>query len=179
MPVFERSLELPVSAEEAFAWHARDGAFERLKPPWQRLEVKHRDGGLEEGSKVTFTVYQGPLPLDWTAEHRDVVPGEGFRDVQLAGPFRQWDHHHRFEPSEENPELARLVDHIRYELPLRPFGPLLAGGTVARDLDRLFRYRHRITAEFEDPSGGPPIRMTRRLTSCPPMRTRICEPMSA
>jgi hypothetical protein len=145
MPLFERSLELPVPAAEAFAWHAREGAFERLKPPWQHLEVRHRDGPLENGSRVTFTVYQGPLPLPWVAEHRDVVPGEGFRDVQVRGPFKRWDHHHRFEDLGDG--TCRLVDRIDYRLPLAPLSSLVAGGTLRNDLDRLFRYRHRITAE--------------------------------
>ena len=30
--IIERSSTLPVSAEEAFAWHERPGAFERLTP---------------------------------------------------------------------------------------------------------------------------------------------------
>jgi hypothetical protein len=36
MSVFERSVELPVSTAEAFAWHAREGAFEHLRSPWLR-----------------------------------------------------------------------------------------------------------------------------------------------
>ena len=32
MARFSRTIALPVSAEDAFAWHARPGAFERLRP---------------------------------------------------------------------------------------------------------------------------------------------------
>ena len=35
----DRSTPLSVSAAEAFAWHARPGALERLIPPWLRIEV--------------------------------------------------------------------------------------------------------------------------------------------
>ena len=164
MPTFERSVDLPVSPTEAFDWHAREGAFERLKPPWQRLEVRHRDGPLANGSRVTFTVYQGPVPLDWTAEHRDVVPGEGFRDVQLHGPFRRWDHHHRFEPLPDA-ETCHLVDHIDYGLPFAPISSLVAGGMVEGDLDRLFRYRHRITVED--------LESHRRHRSTEPLRVAV------
>ena len=37
--VFERSVELPVPASDAFAWHERSGAFDRLSPPWMRVKV--------------------------------------------------------------------------------------------------------------------------------------------
>ena len=46
----ERTSTLPVSAEEAFAWHEREGAFERLSPPWERLEVLERSGGIRDGA---------------------------------------------------------------------------------------------------------------------------------
>jgi hypothetical protein len=34
------SSRLPVSAAEAFAWHTRPGAFERLAPPWSAPEIR-------------------------------------------------------------------------------------------------------------------------------------------
>ena len=38
MHVFERTLELPISRAELFAWHERPGAFDRLSPSWEHLE---------------------------------------------------------------------------------------------------------------------------------------------
>src|SRR6266540_1298885 len=73
--IIERRTALPVSPAEAFAWHARPGALERLTPPWWKLRVLHRTGGVENGARVTFLVRAGPLELRWTAEHRDVEPG--------------------------------------------------------------------------------------------------------
>jgi hypothetical protein len=35
---FARALRVPVPASELFAWHERPGAFERLAPPWQRVD---------------------------------------------------------------------------------------------------------------------------------------------
>ena len=43
---------MPVPAGELFAWHARPGAFERLNPPFDRVEVVERSGGLEPGART-------------------------------------------------------------------------------------------------------------------------------
>ena len=32
------------SSTQVFGWHCRDGAFERLNPPWQPFIVKERKG---------------------------------------------------------------------------------------------------------------------------------------
>ena len=42
--IFEARSQMPVSAEELFAWHAREGAFERLMPPWESAQVEERHG---------------------------------------------------------------------------------------------------------------------------------------
>ncbi len=37
--VFSKKIALPVSADEAFAWHERPGALERLIPPWENVRI--------------------------------------------------------------------------------------------------------------------------------------------
>ena len=59
---FVARARLPASAEEAYDWHARPGAFERLTPPWQRVEVIERSaGGIEKGTRLVLRVAAGPL----------------------------------------------------------------------------------------------------------------------
>jgi uncharacterized protein len=135
----ERSTPLPVPPEEAFAWHARPGALERLIPPWLRIEVR-RHAALEDGSRAELVIHRGPLQLHWTAEHRGVEPGRGFDDVQLRGPFESWVHRHRFEPA---PGGSLLRDRIECVLPR---GAAIASGWVTRELERLLAYRHAVTA---------------------------------
>lgn len=136
---------LPASARAAYGWHARPGAFERLVPPWQRIEVVSRIGGIDEGGRVVFDLRAGPLKRRWVAAHRDAVPGEQFVDEQLEGPFDSWVHTHRFVPLAD--ESSRLVDEIVYRLPLGRLGDALGGGIARRELERLFRFRHRRTRE--------------------------------
>ena len=46
---------------------------------------------LAEGSVSRFTLWVGPLPLHWTAVHKD-VPENGCTDVQSEGPAKKWEH---------------------------------------------------------------------------------------
>jgi len=136
---FVKTTRLEASSAEVFRWHDRPGAFERLVPPWERVRVIDRTGGIENGSRVTL---RGPGGR-WIVEHRDVIPGEQFRDVLLRGPFSRWEHTHRMKPEGEGACL--LEDRVEYALPLGFLGSA-AGAFVRSSLERLFDYRHRRTA---------------------------------
>ena len=62
---FEKRTVMPVSAEELFAWHARDGAFERLNPPFAPVEIEERSGGLEVGARTVIRMPIGPAKQRW------------------------------------------------------------------------------------------------------------------
>jgi hypothetical protein len=141
---FARRTRLEATAEEAFRWHARPGAFERLNPPWDPAVVESRSGGIEEdGARVVLRV--GPLRQRWVAEHHGAVPGRAFHDRQVSGPFALWEHAHRFEPG--GPSSCTLEDRIEYALPAGPLGDLVGDRSVRSLLDRMFAYRHRVTAD--------------------------------
>jgi uncharacterized protein (TIGR01777 family) len=142
---FTRRTHIDAPAETVFEWHAQPGAIERLTPAWEPLEVLERTGGIEDGARVVLGLSLGPFRLRWEAEHCDYEAGVQFRDIQRAGPFARWEHTHRVEP--DGPASCYLEEHIDYALPFAPFSHLVAGGFVRRKLNRLFDYRHRITAE--------------------------------
>jgi hypothetical protein len=72
------------------------------------------------------------------------VPGRAFHDRQVSGPFALWEHAHRLEP--EGPSACTLEDRIEYALPAGPAGDLVGGRAIRALLDRMFAYRHRVTA---------------------------------
>jgi hypothetical protein len=137
---YEASVELPVSAEQAMAWHERPGAFERLTPPWESVRVVERRGGIRTGDRITLEIRPMIFPLRWELEHVDYQPGRMFCDQQVRGPFRRWRHEHRFEDLPGG--RSRLTDHVEYDPPLG-----LGGGWMASQLRGLFAYRHRITRD--------------------------------
>jgi ligand-binding SRPBCC domain-containing protein len=68
-----------------------------------------------------------------------------FRDVMVSGPFRLWEHTHRFEPESES--SSWLEDRVDFELPLGWIGRWLGDGYTRRRLQRMFAWRHKVTAE--------------------------------
>ena len=140
---FIHESRLPAARAEAFAWHARPGALQRLLPPWEAVRVESASGGIEDGAEVVLRLKAGPVPLRWVARHEDYREGASFRDVQRSGPFARWEHDHRF--LDDEPGTCRLRDEVRYALPLGPLGALLGGRSIRRTLRAQFRYRHALT----------------------------------
>lgn len=141
--VYSRRVELPVEAKSAFAWHEREGALDRLIPPWEQVQVASRSDGVKDGARVELVNRLGILRLRWIAEHCDYRPPEQFRDIQLSGPFALWEHTHRFEPGPS--DCATLEDEVHYRLPGGVLGRLLGNQYVRNRIDRMFKYRHDVT----------------------------------
>lgn len=139
----ESRIEAP--AEEVFRWHAEPDALKRLTPPWEPLEILEPAPGIRNGDRGILRVRIGPFYVRWAFEHRDYFEGRQFRDVQISGPFRRWDHTHRM--IAEGPKACRLQDTILYELPFGWPGKLFGDWFVRRKLEKLFQYRHRVTIE--------------------------------
>jgi uncharacterized protein len=134
---------MPVSAEALWDWHARPGALERLTPPWDRIRVERRTGGLEDGARVTLSVPIGPVRRRWVSRHRDCVRGVGFVDEQIDGPFASWTHTHAMSdaPTAAAPGSI-LEDRIAWEAPWGAPGRALARRLTAPRIAALLRYRH-------------------------------------
>ncbi|NBX18062.1 MAG: TIGR01777 family protein [Proteobacteria bacterium] len=135
------SVRLHVRAELAYAWHEQDSAFNRLRPAWDATEMLSTEG-LREGARAVIAMSTPAGRLLWKAEHFGISQGLEFSDRQLSGPFKFWQHRHRFVPVSENE--CELRDEITYELPLSPLSDVIAGWFVRRQLSRMFGYRHRI-----------------------------------
>jgi len=142
MITFTRSIEFPRSARQVYDWHASKGALPKLIPPWQKVTVVRHDG-IAEGSLAILRLHLGPLPIIWQARHTDVVPGQQFRDIQLAGPFKSWSHLHRLQPI--GPATCVLTDEITCEVPGGRWANALARPFLLRTLRQLFAYRHAVT----------------------------------
>lgn len=142
--VFVARSQVPAPASEVFAWHERPGAFERLTPPWQPVDLVARSGTIRDGDEVTLRVPFGPTKLTWRLRHTGRQPGHEFRDEQVSGPFRSWAHVHRFDGTDDGECVAS--DRIRYELPLGILGRAFGRAGFDDRLAQLFAYRHAVLA---------------------------------
>jgi uncharacterized protein (TIGR01777 family) len=155
---FSQAIQFPVPVDAAFSWHAAKGAFDRLNPPWQPVQLREPHRGITDGVQVKIRIPVGPLGISWQLQHRDYISGEQFCDEQVRGPFRSWLHQHRFRALREGSELS---DEITFEPLGGKIGALVAGGMIKKELTRLFRYRHEVTLRdlIVHQQPGPPLRI--------------------
>lgn len=111
MPIFEYRFTVPASLEVVREFHHDTSALKRLTPPPTIVQL-HRIEPLAEGSTSRFTLWVGPLPLHWTAVHRDVSEN-GFTDVQTEGPAKKWEHTHTFVAL--SAVSTEVQEHIEFE----------------------------------------------------------------
>ncbi|MGB7344314.1 MAG: TIGR01777 family oxidoreductase [Pirellulaceae bacterium] len=137
------SFTLPVAVEDAFAYHDRPGALDRLIPPWENAKVERSDGSLAVGSRVVLKTWLFGVPIRWTAEHTLYEPPKMFADTQVSGPFAKWDHQHIFDAAGD--EQCVIQDRISYRLPMGFVGKLFGGGMARRTIESMFAYRHHVT----------------------------------
>lgn len=129
------------TAAELFAWHSRQGALERLLPPWQKNTILSRQGGIAPGGEVTLRLQAGPISFHYRGRHIAWEPGRMFHDIQERGPFASWSHRHSFHDS---PDGSVLEDEVEFALPGHRFLPGWLHRLVDQELSRLFRHRREV-----------------------------------
>lgn len=136
---------MPAPRTALFTYHANEGAFERLAPPWERIEVIERSGGIREGARLVMRLRKGPIGLIWDARHFGYVEGERFCDEQVRGPFAKWVHTHSFDPG-ASAATSVLHDRVEWALPGGAIGNAIGSPLARRQLGRMFAFRHLRTA---------------------------------
>ena len=144
MPVFDFSftVDAPLSAVRDF--HRDTSALKRLTPPPTFVRLISIEP-LAEGSVSKFVLWVGPLPLHWTAVHRN-VSDRGFTDVQAAGPAAAWAHTHTFTPLTDG--RTRIDEHIEYAHKKGLWGIVTRLLFSKPNLWLMFSYRRFVTRLF-------------------------------
>jgi len=160
--IFTQKTQVDVPVATLFAWHAREGAINRLTPPWAPLSLISRKGkGIDCGVQVKFRMKVMGIPMIWEAEHVEHKENELFRDRQVRGPFALWEHLHLFHTKGKN--AAVMEDRVTFKLPMGILS-LPFYGHARKELKRIFSYRHRVLkADMENRVGR--IRKQRILVS--------------
>jgi uncharacterized protein len=153
--IFSKSLTLPINAQACFEWHERQGAFERLSPPWDPVEILHKDDHIKDDARVSLKVKVLPgIRTKLEVLHQNYRAGISFEDRQIKGPFTEWVHTHHMQDLSPhlntsqadigNQEQCMLTDSIRYRLPFGALGQWGGGEMVKARLNQLFNYRHQV-----------------------------------
>ena len=137
----ETCLLLDSPQEKVFPFFADAWNLEVLTPPELRFEIlTPRPLEMCEGARIEYRLRLFGVPFRWRTRIAAWEAPVRFVDVQESGPYRLWEHTHRFRAEGDR---TRVEDRVRYALPLRPVGEL-AHQVVRRQLDRIFAYRSEV-----------------------------------
>ena len=134
---------LPRPRAEIFQFFADAGNLNILTPPWLRFEIlTPRPIVMRVGALIDYRLRLHGWPLRWQSEITAWEPPERFVDEQRHGPYRLWQHEHRFT---ERDGGTVVTDRVRYAV---AGGRLTDWLFVRHDVVRIFAYRQQKLAEL-------------------------------
>ncbi|MBM3220423.1 MAG: SRPBCC family protein [Candidatus Rokubacteria bacterium] len=137
---------VPRSLHEVFDFFERPENLPRITPPWLGFRILTPPPlTMRCGLVIDYTVRVLGMPTHWRSQIAEYDAPHGFRDVQVIGPYRLWDHRHRFR--RENGGTL-IEDFVVYEPPLGRLGAVLDALVIRRQLAAIFEYRRQRIEEF-------------------------------
>lgn len=151
----ERRQLVPLGLRDTFAFFERPENLAEITPPSLGFRIVTPPPiVMAEGLTIDYTVRVLGLRRRWRSRIAEYAPPHRFRDVQVIGPYRRWDHLHRFEEAAGGTWVEDLVE---YALPFGPLGAVAHALLVRRQLDTIFEYRRtRLAALLGAPGGRAP-----------------------
>lgn len=143
---------LPRGLHETFEFFERPENLPRITPPWLRFRIlTPLPIVMRRGLIIDYQVRVVGLPTHWRSVISEYDPPFSFRDEQVIGPYRLWDHRHRFW---REPGGTLIEDFVVYQPPLGPIGALLHRLIIRRQLEDIFDFRQR---QIERLLPAPPV----------------------
>ena len=134
---YHHSFRVNAPLSEVASFHRLAASMSAITPPPIRVKVHKATSELANGDEMNFSLCIGPFQIHWLARIED-VSDFGFTDMQLRGPFQEWNHRHSFKPIEAN--ITEVNDQVIAQVK-SSVGGFLLGWSMWLGMPFLFAYR--------------------------------------
>lgn len=139
---------LPISISKAWDFFSSAKNLALITPPEMDFKILTNLDGKEiyEGMIIDYTVK--PLlsiALRWQTEICKVDKPFYFTDRQLKGPYKLWEHTHRY--IEKNNGVL-MEDEVKYQLPFGIIGTMANSLFVRKKIESIFTYRRDVLTKM-------------------------------
>lgn len=156
MKIYKYKTSQFLSTDIETAWNFFSSAknLATITPPELGFKILTdlEDKDIYEGMLIEYTVK--PLfgiPLHWQTEIGKINKPAMFTDRQLKGPYKIWEHTHRFIEKENG---VLMEDEVKYQLPFGFIGQLTHSLIVKKKIERIFEYRKEILDKLFTKNGN-------------------------
>jgi|688.fasta_scaffold17138_4 ligand-binding SRPBCC domain-containing protein len=134
----EQVIERPLT--DVFALFARPENLDALTPAFLKFRtLTPAPIKMHPGALIEHEIRMLGLPMRWRSRILEFDPPRRFVDFQESGPYALWHHTHRFEALDA--QHTRVVDEVRYRMPLGPLGSIAHALFTRAMLTRIFAFR--------------------------------------
>jgi ligand-binding SRPBCC domain-containing protein len=140
-------ISLPIA--DVFDFFADATNLEAITPASLRFQIITPSPiEMRTGTTIDYRLRIHGVPTRWRSRISVWEPPHRFADTQLRGPYRFWHHEHTFA---EDGHGTVMCDHVHYRA---PGGRLVNRLLVARDIEKIFRYRQACLVELLGSADG-------------------------
>ena len=147
MYLFETSQNVKASLEDVFDFFSRAENLQKLTPPFLNFQIlTPLPIKMAPGQLIDYKIKIHGIPVTWRTKITEWQPLEHFVDNQIKGPFKLWNHTHKFTSLGAHETL--MEDTVKYILPFGILGRLAEPFFVKPDIKKIFEYRRVVIEDF-------------------------------
>lgn len=136
-----RELFIPKSIHEVFSFFEKAENLETITPNDLNFKIlTPLPIEMKKGTMIDYKIKISGISMKWRTLIDIYEPPYRFRDIQLKGPYKKWEHLHEFIEVENGTLMKDTVD---YELPFGFIGDIVHSLKVKKQVNDIFDYRNK------------------------------------
>ncbi|MDX1701638.1 MAG: SRPBCC family protein [Melioribacteraceae bacterium] len=133
----EQILEAPLN--EVFPFFATPENLEKITPSNLGFIIKTpRPLVMKKGATFEYTIKLGIIRFPWITVIKEYHPPYMFQDIQRFGPYKKWEHTHKFI---DMGDRTKIIDTIEYDLYPKFLSKIIDKLFINQKVEQIFNHR--------------------------------------